>query len=38
MVEASAGAIDEEGWFYSGDLARVDEGGYFFIVDRRRTS
>jgi long-chain acyl-CoA synthetase len=24
------------GWFHSGDMARVDEEGYFFIVDRKK--
>jgi long-chain acyl-CoA synthetase len=34
--DATAEAIDADGWFRSGDLARVDEDGYFFIVDRKK--
>jgi long-chain acyl-CoA synthetase len=34
-AEATAEAIPD-GWFRSGDLARVDDDGYFFIVDRRK--
>ncbi|MGN6413648.1 long-chain-fatty-acid--CoA ligase [Flexivirga sp.] len=33
--EATAEAV-RDGWFYSGDLARMDEDGYFFIVDRAK--
>jgi long-chain acyl-CoA synthetase len=34
--EATAEAISAEGWFASGDLGRIDEDGYFFIVDRKK--
>ena len=34
--EATGEAITGEGWFRSGDIAKVDEDGYFFIVDRKK--
>ncbi|MFC9533524.1 long-chain fatty acid--CoA ligase [Streptomyces sp. NPDC056975] len=33
--DATARAF-QEGWFHSGDLARVDDDGYYFIVDRKK--
>jgi long-chain acyl-CoA synthetase len=33
---ATAAAIDTEGWFYSGDLGRVDAEGRYYIVDRKK--
>jgi long-chain acyl-CoA synthetase len=34
--DATSEAINDEGWFHSGDMAKVDEDGYFFIVDRKK--
>ncbi|MFJ5723061.1 acyl-CoA synthetase [Streptomyces sp. NPDC093149] len=33
--DATADAV-RDGWFHSGDLARVDEDGYYFVVDRKK--
>jgi long-chain acyl-CoA synthetase len=35
MPEETAAAI-KDGWLYTGDMARMDEEGYFYIVDRKK--
>ena len=34
--ELTARAMDEEGWYYSGDLCRMDEAGYIKITGRKK--
>ena len=33
--DATAETI-KDGWFHTGDMAKIDEEGYFFIVDRKK--
>jgi long-chain acyl-CoA synthetase len=32
----SAKTIDEEGWLHTGDMARMEDNGFFYVVDRKK--
>ncbi len=34
--EATAETIEPDGWLHTGDLARMDDEGYFFVIDRKK--
>jgi len=34
--EETAKVIDSEGWLHTGDIAKMDAQGYFYIVDRKK--
>ena len=34
--QGSAAAVDEHGFFHTGDVARYDAEGYFYIIDRKK--
>lgn len=34
--EETAKSIDADGWLHTGDMAKMDENGFFYIVDRKK--
>lgn len=36
LPEETAKCIDAEGWLHTGDVARMDEKGFFYVVDRKK--
>ncbi|MEX0844526.1 MAG: long-chain fatty acid--CoA ligase [Balneolaceae bacterium] len=37
MPDKTKEVIDDDGWFYTGDIGHIDEDGWLFVTDRKKS-
>ncbi len=36
LEEKTRSVIDQDGWYYTGDMGKLDESGYLYVIDRSK--